>query len=180
MENVNGVLNLYTNEIMIGLIFFSLFLFLLFLIQEYRVSYIKKKYNKLFEGSEGESIEKMLFERLDEVNDVKDQIKDIQNHTDKLDENLKNTIQKIGIIRYNAFDDMGSDLSFSAALLDDNSTGIVISSLYSRNESITYGKPIINGESDYKLSIEEIQAIDRAKRNSLYMEDKMRRTTKTG
>ncbi|MBS4534530.1 DUF4446 family protein [Clostridium sp. D2Q-14] len=178
METVTDVLDLYTNEIMMGLILFSLFLFLLFLVQEYRVSYIKKKYNKIFEGSEEKSIEKMLFKHLDEVNNVKKQVEYMENYTSKIEQKLKNTIQKIGMIRYNAFDDMGSDLSFSLALLDDNDTGIVISSLYSRNESITYGKPVINGESDYKLSIEEIQAIDRAKRNTLYMEDKMRKTTR--
>lgn len=178
MERVTEVLNLYNSEILIGLIMFSLFLFLLFLIQEFRVSSLKKKYRLLLQGSDGTSLEKILFDHIDKIDKVKGEVKIIKSHTSKLDEKIKSSIQRVGMIRYNAFDDMGSDLSFSVALLDDNNTGIVISNLYGRNESITYGKPVINGESDYKLSIEEIQAIDRAKRNSLYMEDKMRKTTK--
>ncbi|MBS4539291.1 DUF4446 family protein [Clostridium sp. D2Q-11] len=178
MDRVNEILNLYTNEIILGLIVFSLFLLLLFLIQEFRVSSIKKKYNKLLEDSKGTSLEEILFNHLDEMKNVKEEVKEVKNYASNIDNRLKTSIQRVGMIRYNAFDDMGSDLSFSVALLDDNNTGIVISNLFGRNESITYGKPVINGESDYKLSIEEIQAIDRAKRNSLYMEDKMRKAVK--
>lgn len=178
MKNVLRMLDLYRDQIMIGLIVFSLILFLLFLTQEYRVSSLKKKYKKLLVGGSGNNLEDTLFKNIDMVNEVKLEMKNINEKVELLNEKVKSSIQRVGIIRYNAFDDMGSDLSFSLALLDENNTGLVISNLYGRNESISYGKPVINGESEYKLSIEEIQAIDRAKRNSLYMEDKMRRATR--
>jgi hypothetical protein len=142
------------------------------------VSKLKKKYKKLLVGNDGKNLEEILFKNIDMIDSMKLRIKNLDEKSDLLNEKVKSSIQKVGMIRYNAFDDMGSDLSFSVALLDENDTGLVISNLYGRNESISYGKPVINGESEYKLSIEEIQAIDRAKRKSLYMEDKVRRATR--
>lgn len=68
----------------------------------------------------------------------------------------------MGIVRFNAFDGTGSDLSFSVALLDSRRNGVVITSLYGRNESRVYGKPVENGESPYTLSPEEKEAIEKA------------------
>ncbi|WP_130805427.1 DUF4446 family protein [Senegalia massiliensis] len=178
MYSILETLDLYRSQVLLGLILFSLLLFLLFLIQEYRVSKLKKKYKKLLVGNDGKNLEEILFKNIDMIDSMKLRIKNLDEKSDLLNEKVKSSIQKVGMIRYNAFDDMGSDLSFSVALLDENDTGLVISNLYGRNESISYGKPVINGESEYKLSIEEIQAIDRAKRKSLYMEDKVRRATR--
>ena len=81
-------------------------------------------------------------------------------------EELKKTsafsIQKIGIVRYNPFSGVGSNQSFSAALLDSNNNGIVISSLYTREGNRVYGKPIKNSKSEYFLSEEEKTAIKKA------------------
>ncbi|MGO1369382.1 DUF4446 family protein [Senegalia sp. (in: firmicutes)] len=178
MESVLELLDLYRDQVIIGVIIFSLILFLLFLIQEYRVSSLKKRYKKLLVNSNGDNLEETLFKNIDMLNESKLEMKNINDKLELLNEKVKSSIQRVGIMRYNGFDDIGSDLSFSVALLDENNTGLVISNLYGRNESICYGKPIVNGESEYKLSIEEIQAIDKAKRNSLYMEGKMRRATR--
>ncbi|NBI08130.1 DUF4446 family protein [Senegalia massiliensis] len=178
MDSILEMLSLYRSQVLLGLILFSLLLFLLFLIQEYRVSKLKKKYKTLLVGNDGKNLEEILFKNIDMIDSMKLKIKGLDEKSDLLNEKVKSSIQKVGMIRYNAFDDMGSDLSFSVALLDENDTGLVISNLYGRNESIGYGKPVINGESEYKLSIEEIQAIDRAKRKALYMEDKVRRATR--
>ena len=75
----------------------------------------------------------------------------------------KFSIQKLGIVRFNPFSEVGSDQSFSIALLDGNDNGIVITSLYTRKENRVYGKPIKAGLSEYSLSTEEKKAIDKAK-----------------
>jgi len=67
------------------------------------------------------------------------------------------------MVRYNPFDDMGSDLSFSLALLDAYSNGVVITCLFGRQSSSTYSKSITNGKSTYQLSAEEIESIKIAK-----------------
>ena len=75
-------------------------------------------------------------------------------------------LQKIGIIRYNPFGDMGGNLSFSVAILDNGDNGIVITGIHSRTGSFTYAKPIVMGVSRYVLSDEEIKAIELAKENA--------------
>ncbi len=71
-------------------------------------------------------------------------------------------IQKVGIVRFNAFDNVGSNLSYSIALLDNYNNGVVISSLYSRDSSSTYAKPVVDGKSSFSLSEEEIESIEKA------------------
>ena len=84
------------------------------------------------------------------------------NFSRKLDKDFEKSIQKVGIIRYNAYKDTGSDLSFTLALLDENNNGVVLNGIYSREMSNIYAKPIENGKSTYTLSDEEQKAIERA------------------
>ena len=75
---------------------------------------------------------------------------------------MEDCIQKIGIVRYNAFKDTGSDLSFALALLDSKDNGVVLNGIYSREMSNIYAKPVEKGVSKYVLSDEEKQAIEKA------------------
>jgi hypothetical protein len=95
--------------------------------------------------------------------------KDLEKNFEKLSQELENLkkessfpIQKIGILRFNPFSEVGGNQSFSIALLDGNNNGIVITSLYSREGNRVYGKPIKNGQSEYSLSEEEKLAIEKA------------------
>ena len=73
-----------------------------------------------------------------------------------------NTLQKIGFKKYNAFDNIGNDLSFALTLLDGNNNGICISSIYGRNESRIFSKPIVKGKSLVSLSQEELESLNEA------------------
>ena len=75
-------------------------------------------------------------------------------------------VQKVVVVRYNAFDNVGSDLSFTIALLDSSDNGVVINGVYARDSSSTYAKPIVSGKSKYVLSAEEMQALDIAKKTN--------------
>ena len=90
---------------------------------------------------------------------------EIKAYYTKLDSNLASCIQKIGLVRYNAFSNVGSDLSFAIALLDQNDNGVVFNGLYGSDSSNIYAKPIKNGESQYQLSSEEKYAIEIAEQN---------------
>jgi len=81
---------------------------------------------------------------------------------EKLKKESKFSIQKVGIVRFNPFSDIGGDQSFSIALLNGNGNGIVITSLYSRGGNRIFAKPIEKGNSKYPLSTEEKEAIKRA------------------
>jgi len=76
----------------------------------------------------------------------------------------KFSLQKVGIVRYNPFSGVGSNQSFSIALLNSGDNGVIITSLYTREGNRIYAKPIKNGESDYQLSDEEKEAISKAKK----------------
>ena len=75
---------------------------------------------------------------------------------------MKDCIQKIGIVRYNAYSDAGNDLSFAVALLDNKNNGIVFNGIYSREMSNIYAKPVVNGKSKYNITEEENQALEKA------------------
>ena len=96
------------------------------------------------------------------VDKVEKQNAEILGNSSELSNELEKCIQKIGIIRYNAFKDTGSDLSFALAMLDDKNNGVVLNGIYSREMSNIYAKPVENGKSSYTLSEEEKMAIDKA------------------
>ncbi len=103
------------------------------------------------------------------LKEILSQFKDLEMNFERLAQELENfkkeselSIQKIGIIRFNPFSNVGGDQSFSLALLDGDNNGVVITSLYSREENRVYGKPIKKGLSEYPLSEEEKEAIKQA------------------
>lgn len=137
-------------------------LFIMFI----RLHSINKKY-KLFlkKLGNGETIEEDLENYMYRVERVEKQNAEMRNLIEIIDNNMDNCIQKIGIIRYNAFKDTGSDLSFALAMLDEKNNGVVLNGIYSREMSNIYAKPVENGKSKYTISEEEQEAIQKAMEN---------------
>lgn len=126
----------------------------------------KKFMNKL---GNGKNLEEDLENFMYKVDRVEKQNAEITNFCKNLDEDISKCIQKIGIVRYSAFKDTGSDLSFAVALLDEKNNGVVFNGIYSREMSNIYAKPVENGTSKYTLSNEEVEAIEKAvNSNNLY------------
>ena len=83
--------------------------------------------------------------------------------TDKEQQQLiEGAVRRVGLVRYDAFEDVGGRLSFSCALLDDNGNGVVVTSINGRQDTRVYAKPILGGKSGYNLSVEEDEAIRHA------------------
>lgn len=109
-------------------------------------------------------------------------LKEILEHLKRLEENYEKTsrefkefkeksrecLQKVGIVRFNPFKEVGGDQSFSVAVLDANGTGLIVTSHYGRETNRVYAKSIKNGQSQYALSAEEKKAINEAMGNSNY------------
>jgi len=93
---------------------------------------------------------------------LKEKIEGVSERINSLENQSKFFIQKVGIVRYNPFSNVGGDQSFSIALLDANNDGFVLTGLYTREGNRVYAKPIKNGASEYSLSDEEKKAISRA------------------
>lgn len=125
---------------------------------------LKDKYNRFMKGTDGVNIEFLLQENLERSKKIDEKINEMESHFNSIDRSLLNCIQKIGIVRFNAFENTGSDLSFSIVLMDNNDNGFLLSGIYTRDSSSTYAKPIDSGKSKYPLSAEEIKAIDIAKK----------------
>lgn len=113
-------------------------------------------------GVNNKNLEEIVLGYLDKIDEVKEDSKKLLESYNELDRRLKGCVQKTAIIRYRAFEDVGSDLSFSIALLNDFDNGLIISGLYGRHESTTYAKPIDKGISRYDLSEEEQQVLNEA------------------
>lgn len=78
---------------------------------------------------------------------------------DTMESAMKSMNSRVGVKRFNAFGDLGSDMSFSVALLSEQQDGVVLTGIHSRNETYMYAKPIVRGKSDYRLTPEEEEAI---------------------
>lgn len=123
---------------------------------------LERVYRQMMQGAVGESIETMLLNRIREIEELKQTVAGLTAECARLDAAARTHVQQVGMIRFNAFDNTGSDLSFAVAMLDARKTGLVLSGIYGREESRVYAKPLNNGESTYTLTKEEKQAIDRA------------------
>ncbi|HJV45678.1 MAG TPA: DUF4446 family protein [Bacillota bacterium] len=124
---------------------------------------IRKLFNQLSNGVSEGNMEEVTQQWLDRLGNVEQEFSSIQQQISLLDEAIKLKKGNVGIVRFNAFAHEGSDLSFSVAFLDHSSTGFVLTSIYGREESRVYAKPIENGLSKYHLTEEENEAIKQAK-----------------
>ena len=134
-----------------------------FIIMIIKLSSINKKYKTFMKKlGNGENIEEDLENYIYRVERVEKENNQIKELIDSLDSNMENCIQKIGMVRYNAFKDTGSNLSFALALLDEHNNGVVFNGIYSREMSNIYAKPVEKGQSKYTVSEEEKEAIQMA------------------
>lgn len=117
----------------------------------------------------GINIDEMLKRYLEDVSEIKRDNSEIKAYYTKLDSDIASCIQKIGLVRYNAFKDVGSDLSFAIALLDRNDNGVILNGLYGSDSSNIYAKPIKGGISSYQLSEEEKYALEIAEQNKNFI-----------
>ena len=173
MQGIMEFLKTDNYLLILSVITLSLFISFIFLFINYgRLNNKYKKFmNKL---GNGKNLEEDLENFMYKVDRVEKQNAEITNYCRNLEDDLSKCIQKIGIVRYSAFKDTGSDLSFAVALLDEKNNGVVFNGIYSREMSNIYAKPVENGNSKYTLSKEELEAIQKAiSSNNVYKESKM-------
>ncbi len=125
----------------------------------------RKRMKRLLRDTSGRDVVEVVANYYDKCIAAVDEFRDAKERLGKLEQEDKACIKKVGAIRYNAFSDAGGNLSFAAALLDENDNGFVINGVYGRQQTSTYLKPITEGTSQYELSEEEIEALRTAKIN---------------
>lgn len=128
---------------------------------------VKKQFRGLVTGTSGENLEEILNGLFDRMREMDESNVEMKKKQEQIIASFKNFKGRMGIVRFSAYENQGSDLSFSIALIDDSENGVVLTSLFGRDDSRIYAKPVEKGDSVYTLSDEEKKAIAVASENRL-------------
>ena len=150
-------------EIVIIILFILIVILAIGLIVTFnRLQFITRKYYTLTSGKQAKDLEHIMLTRFKEMDKVKARMKRFSKDHMKFKGHLDSCFYKLGLVKYDAFDNMAGELSFSLALLNQDNSGIVLSSMHSKEGCFCYAKEIIKGESYIALSKEEKEAIQKA------------------
>ena len=161
MEQIEMLLNQYMMYIMLGLVLLVLVLIIIMCVNAVKMKKLKKRFEK-FMSKEDVNLEELLVQYTKKLNVLLQNEKEMQTSIEHMEKVVKNCVQKVGVVRYQAIQNMGADLSYTVALLDENNDGVVFNGIYGRDGCYTYAKPIQEGKSSYNLSDEELQALEKA------------------
>lgn len=159
---ISKYLGIDSDYIIIGLCGVLLILFILVIINIVQMKKLKKNYRIFMSGKDAKTLEDTLIQRLDQVDSLLESNEENDRNIKVLFKNMQCTYQKMGLIKYDAFHEMGGKLSFSLAMLDMRNNGFIINAMHTREGCYTYIKEIIDGNSVIVLSEEEQEALKRA------------------
>ena len=150
-----------------GILIIALFVLILVLFglvvnANMKYSRLKSSYASFMRGKDGKNLEQSILDKFDELDEVTQMSLKNRQDIKKINEEMLSNFQKVGIFRYNAFDEMGGKLSFALTLLDGENNGFIINSMHSREGCYNYIKEIVKGESYIELSEEEAESLERA------------------
>ncbi len=148
-------------------LFVILFVLLVVLIVLYIMLYVKynrlqKSYTVFMKGKSARSLEKTLFKRFERLDEIEELAEENNKEIKQIYKKMQGHYQKVGIVKYDAFHEMGGNLSFALTMLDENNNGWIFNAMHSREGCYTYIKEIIKGESYIELAEEERQCLEKA------------------
>lgn len=157
-----GLFSVDTLYVILGMAVVMVVMLAFLIINSVKIKKMELTYTSFMSGKDGKSLEEVILKRFKEVDDLKkeDAAKKVQ--LDDINESLRYAFSKMGMVKYDAFNEMGGKLSFALALLDNRNNGFLINAMHSREGCYTYVKEIINGESYINLGEEEKKALNKA------------------
>lgn len=162
MELIVEVINNYY-ELFLGLILVLLFFAIIsFFVVLRRLNATRKQYQTLLKGMENKNLEDIILQNRDLIEYLHINYKELESRLKMIEINQDYCLKNVALERYNAFSGTGGQQSFSIALLNDKGTGVVISTIHSREDSRTYAKYIKEGKSEFTLSEEERKTLEKA------------------
>lgn len=147
----------------LGLAVLMLVVIILLIVQISKVNTLKKRLNRFVLGKDGASLEEDILKLFGDNRLLLEQAEKDRQDIDTIFKRLQTVYQKMGLVRYDAFNQMGGQLSYSLALLDENDNGFIINSVHSTEGCYSYSKEIRNGDNSISLSQEEAEALAMAK-----------------
>lgn len=155
-----GLGSLDIGYVLAGLVAAIIILLILLIVQIASTNKLKKRYNKFMRGKEVKSLEKEIIGLFEDNKFLKSATEKNKKDISILYKKLESAFQKVGLVKYDAFNQMGGKLSFSLALLDENNNGVIINSVHSAEGCYCYSKDIRNGQCNISLGAEEKKALD--------------------
>lgn len=143
----------------LGLAVLALLGVVLLLVRQQRLA---EPYRAFMSGASGASLEELLMQHVKELDATADQLRSLDKLARRLDREALLSVRHVAVVRYNPFRDTGGDQSFAIALADSQGSGVVLSSLHSREVTRVYAKPLENWKSTYALTDEEKSVISMA------------------
>lgn len=148
--------------IILGITIICLIFIIVTIVQIVKINKLKKKYEKFMQGKDAKSLEKDIIGLYEDNKFLKTTVDKNKHDIRRLYKNMESTFQKIGIVKYDAFQQMGGKLSFSLALLNENNDGFILNSVHSSEGCYSYTKEIKDGECSISLGEEEQKALNMA------------------
>lgn len=166
METVAKSISQHSPTVMVILIVAVLALIVAVVSLMSRLRALQSRWDTLLREASGSSLEDQLSEHFHERRELARDYATTKQRVDILEEKMQAAKRHLGVIRYDAFDDVGGSQSFALAIYDDRGDGAVLTSLVGRADCRVYGKALTRGRSDRTLSQEEQRAIDEAQRQA--------------
>ena len=152
--------------VVIGMAGVMLIMFIMLIVTIAKNSSLKKKYKIFMDGENGKNLEKAILDKFAAIDSLEENVDEIYKSIKAINSQLVTAYQKIGLVKYDAFKEIGGKLSFVLVLLTAENNGFILNSMHSTKEGCyTYAKEVVNGEAFVILSEEEQQALDEAKSN---------------
>ena len=148
--------------ILIGMAVVILLLFILLISSNLKYNKLKRSYMAFMEGKDGKSLEESFQDKFDEIDKVMNLANENRNDINNLYDKIKEDFQKVGLVKYDAFNEMGGRLSYALTLLDGNDNGYIVNTMHSREGCYAYVKEIENGKSHFELAEEEKESLEKA------------------
>lgn len=158
METLFELLSTYGPYLWLTVIAVCVLLLVWLSILQARINRLTKHYRRLLPSGWG-SLDEVLERHLTELTENRARMDELLAAVERVEGTYAHALQRIGIVRFNPFDDSGGDQSFCVALLDGDESGLVLTSIFARTQCRVYAKPIEKGHSRYQLSAEEEEAV---------------------
>ena len=148
--------------LILGLAVITLILFITVIICLVKMGQLYRRYDLFMRGKDAETLEDLLIKQIEDINLLKIEDKTNKENIRAINRNIRASFQKLGLVRYNAFQGMGGNLSFAIALLDYTNSGFVLNSVHSREGCYMYLKRVDRGQTEVLLGSEEREALEQA------------------
>lgn len=161
----NGILSglgIDTGYLVILFFLIQLLLFVMLIRINMKYNRLKRSYSSFMKGKDGKNLEESILVRFQELDELSERTEASEEKIKELYKILKQTYQKKGIVRYDAFHEMGGNLSFVLTMLNEENSGWIFNAMHSREGCYTYIKEVVRGESYIELAEEEKECLERA------------------